>query len=89
MFTTKNSWIEQIYQYVEHYYWLALLEPIYKRQIPLDTLQNIQKHFHNVILGCPENLVQKHSLRLPELEPLLEIENCQAWFQVPGMRAWI
>lgn len=21
MFTAKNSWIEQIYQYVEHYYW--------------------------------------------------------------------
>ncbi|TWH40362.1 hypothetical protein CAL7102_09679 [Dulcicalothrix desertica PCC 7102] len=21
MFTAKNSWIEQIYQYIEHYYW--------------------------------------------------------------------
>jgi hypothetical protein len=68
-----------------HHHLAALLEPIYKRQIPLDTLQSIQKHFHHVILGRVESLVQKHSLRLPELEPLLEIENCQAWFPVPGM----
>lgn len=64
---------------------IPLLEPIYKKQIPLTTIQSIQKHFHNVILGRAEKFVQEHSLRLPELEPLLEIENCKVWFQIPGM----
>ena len=30
-------------------------------------------------------MVQKSKLRLPELEPLLEIEEPRMWFPVPGM----
>jgi hypothetical protein len=69
----------------EHYHLLTLLEPVYKRQVSLEILQSIQENFHNVICGRAEKLVQKHSLRLPELEPLLEIEEPQMWFPVPGM----
>ena len=48
----------------------------------------------NVIDAIPEDLsevpdvgelVQEHALRLPELEPLLELSRPQMWFEVPGM----
>ena len=32
-----------------------------------------------------ERLIEEHGLRLPELEPLLELARPKMWFAVPGM----
>ncbi len=68
-----------------HVHLLEVLEPVLMRRAPVGVLSKIQDHFHAVIRGRAEQLVQKHSLRLPELEPLLEIAQPQMWFAVPGM----
>lgn len=64
---------------------VQLLEPVYKRHISHTTLQKIQTNFYEIILGRAGDLVQKYRLRLPELEPLLELEHPRMWFPVPGM----
>ena len=48
-------------------------------------LLRAQAHFHTVIRGRAERLVEEHGLRLPELEPLLELDTAEMWFAVPGM----
>jgi len=62
-----------------------VLNPVLKRQVPVGVLLKIQEHFHAVIRGRAGQLVKEQSLRLPELEPLLELEEPQMWFAVPGM----
>lgn len=62
-----------------------LLEPVYKTHISHTILQKIQTNFHEIILSRAGDLVQKSRLRLPELEPLLELEQPRMWFPVPGM----
>ena len=64
---------------------VQLLEPVYKTPIPHETLQKIQHHFHEIILGRTGDLFQESGLRLPALEVLLEIEQPRMWFPVPGM----
>jgi hypothetical protein len=64
---------------------VPLLEPVLQRDIPSDVLQSIQQHFHAVIRERAEQLVREHELRLPELEPLLEMSEPKMWFSVPGM----
>jgi hypothetical protein len=61
------------------------LEPVYRHRVPVGVLLKIQSHFHDVIRGRASELVKEHALRLPELEPLLELESPQVWFAVPGM----
>jgi hypothetical protein len=63
----------------------AALEPVYKHSIPIDLLLKIQSHFHEVIRRRVSGLVEEHALRLPELEPLLEVARPKMWFEVPGM----
>ncbi|HVC92739.1 MAG TPA: hypothetical protein VND64_03565 [Pirellulales bacterium] len=58
---------------------------MYKHRVPLGVLLKIQTNFHVVIRGRADRLVQEHALRLPELEPLLELDRPQMWFAVPGM----
>lgn len=64
---------------------LGILEPVYRHRVPLGILAKIQTHFHDVIRGRADALVQQHTLRLPELEPLLELVEPKMWFPVPGM----
>ncbi len=64
---------------------VPLLEPVLQRDIPSNVLQSIQQHFHAVIRERAEQLVREHELRLPELEPLLEMSEPKMWFSVPGM----
>ncbi len=45
----------------------------------------IQSHFHAVIRGRAAKEVDECRLRLPELEPLLEIDEGKMWYPVPGM----
>ncbi|KWF30757.1 ankyrin repeat domain-containing protein [Burkholderia pseudomultivorans] len=69
-----------------HRSFVELLTPRPMRFVPNDTLANIQRHFHEMIVGRIAHL-RVDGLRLPELEPLLELD-AQAgpvWFAVPGM----
>ncbi|RQS35663.1 ankyrin repeat domain-containing protein [Burkholderia sp. Bp8992] len=69
-----------------HRHLVGLLTPQPRRFVPDDTLRAIQRHFHDMILGRISQL-RVDALRLPELEPLLELD-AQArstWFAVPGM----
>lgn len=68
-----------------HFELIHWLEPEYKTEVPLSTLLGVQSHFHEIINGRSIQLVEKHKLRLPELEPMLELENPEMWFPVPGM----
>jgi len=68
-----------------HAHLLSVLEPEYRRQVPHGILQKVQTHFHAVIRKRADRLVEEHVLRLPELEPLLELEVPKMWFAVPGM----
>lgn len=69
-----------------HRHLIDLLTPQPRRFVSDETLRDIQRHFHEMILGRIAHL-RVDALRLPELEPLLELD-AQAervWFGVPGM----
>jgi hypothetical protein len=63
----------------------AALEPSLRRQIPTAILARIQVHLHAVIRERAEDYVHKHQLRLPELEPLLELDEPRLWCPIPGI----
>ena len=66
--------------------WLqAALAPVLNHQVQIGVLLKIQSNFHDVIRGRIDRELPNHGLRLPELEPLLELERPQMWFPVPGM----
>jgi hypothetical protein len=69
-----------------HRHLVELLVPQPRRFVPDATLLAIQRHFHAMILGRIAHL-RVDALRLPELEPLLELDaqDGNAWFAVPGM----
>ena len=69
----------------KHQHLVRLLEPVYKTKVSLNILQKIQQLFHATILSRAKDLIEKSALRLPEIEPLLEINQPQMWFPVPGM----
>jgi len=64
---------------------LTTLAPQYNHKVPLGVLLKIQMHFHAIILERERPLIEQHRLRLPELEPLLELDEPKMWFPVPGM----
>ena len=68
-----------------HKHLLGVMEPRLKRYVPIGVLLKIQSRFHDVILGRAAEHVRSASLRLPELEPLLEHELQSVWFAIPGM----
>lgn len=64
----------------------AELEPRLVRVVPHGVLMKVQQHFHVVIRSEVAKLVDRHTLRLPELKPLLEVDRDKSFFfQVPGM----
>lgn len=77
-----------------HSHLFEILTPVLQRQVPVGILLKIQQHFHAVIRGRVDDLVREHALRLPELEPLLELPaprepgSFRMWFAVPGMYGW-
>lgn len=68
-----------------HRHLLDLLEPQLRHTLSQDALRTLEGHFHGVVLARASHLVREHKLRLPELEPLLELEAPRMWFPVPGM----
>ena len=69
----------------DHRHLLETLAPVHRHPVPLGILLKAQAHFHTVIRGRAERLIDEHGLRLPELEPLLELDTPKMWFAVPGM----
>jgi hypothetical protein len=51
----------------------------------LDALSAIQGHFHSLIRERASEQVSEDSLRLPELEIVLEFTRTKFWFAIPGM----
>ena len=68
-----------------HSHLYSVLTPDLKRRVPIGILLKVQEHFHEVIRGRVAKEVHKYQLRLPELEPLLELDKIHIWFAVPGM----
>lgn len=68
-----------------HRHLLGVLAPGHKHHVPIGVLLKIQANFHAVVRGRIDRPLSDHGLRLPELEPLLELERPQMWFPVPGM----
>jgi hypothetical protein len=67
-----------------HLHLLGVLAPELKRRVPYGILLKVQSHFHAVIRGRAGDLVKEACLRLPELEPLLELDSAKMWFPIPG-----
>ena len=61
------------------------LTPDLRRRVPLGILLKIQSHFHAVIRGRAAREIEHYGLRLPDLEPLLELDRGPIWFPVTGM----
>lgn len=62
------------------------LNPWMEQEVPIGILKKIQSHFHAVIASRVNDVVNLQDLRLPELEPLPEMDAGQRfWFSVPGM----
>lgn len=53
--------------------------------VDLATLKAIERHFHEVIRSRAADLVEEHSLVLPDLTALLTTDEPTTWFPVPGM----
>lgn len=68
-----------------HRHLLEVLSPEHKHHVPGGVLLKVQQHFHAVIRGRIDRQLPDHGLRLPELEPLLELDRPEMWFPVPGM----
>jgi hypothetical protein len=68
-----------------HSHLVPILEPVRRRDVPPAILGALERSFHAVIRGRAGDLVERHALRMPELEPLPEMERPVAWFAVPGM----
>ena len=68
-----------------HRHLLGTLAPMYRHRVPRGVLLKTQTHFHTVIRGRAQRLIEEHRLRLPELEPLLELDTPKMWFPIPGM----
>jgi len=64
---------------------LEVLQPVLKHKVPIGVLLKIQSYFHETIRGRIDRVLHDHGLRLPELEPLLELDEPRMWFPVPGM----
>lgn len=61
------------------------LNPVYCHPLNPEMLSKIQEYFHQVIIGRINVIPEWRSFRLPDLEILLEIEEPNMWFPVPGM----
>ena len=68
-----------------HIHLLDILGPVVKHRVPIGVLLKVQSHFHELIRHLADPGTLEPDLRLPELEPLLELDRPQMWFIVPGM----
>lgn len=60
-----------------------ILKPVILHQVGMPDLLAIEKHFHAHFND--DSFVEEHNLLLPQLAPLLELEDPKMWFPIPGM----
>lgn len=82
---TRGERLVDIAERRKHHHLLEVLDPVLKHPVPVGVLLRIQLHFHEVIRGRIDRELPNHGLRLPELEPLLGLDQPHMWFPVPGM----
>ncbi|MBL1080118.1 ankyrin repeat domain-containing protein [Nocardia sp. 2] len=70
-----------------HRHLYELLTPLTHHHFPAADLAQLDHILHAVIVGRAHHLVRRARLRLPQLEPLTELESPQPqmWCPVPGM----
>jgi hypothetical protein len=68
-----------------HGHLVDVLAPSVRSVVEHDVLAAIQVRFHEVIRTRAARFVEEQRLRLPELEVLLELDEPEMWFPVPGM----
>lgn len=70
-----------------HKHLYQVLTPVEQSPVSLETIQRIEANFHNLIMedGYWDvgELIQEKSLRLPQLQPLLERNKPIIWFPIP------
>ena len=67
-----------------HRHLLKCLVPDCKRDVSEEVLLGIQRQFHALIRRLCGKFVDEHKLRLPELDPLLELDDPKMYFRVWG-----
>ena len=55
------------------------------KNIPIETIQKIEQHFHALIHERTSKLTDEQGFELPSLIALLESDIRREWFGVPGM----
>jgi hypothetical protein len=55
------------------------------KNIPIETIQKIEQHFHALIRDRAAELTDAQGFELPSLITLLESDSRSEWFSVPGM----
>jgi hypothetical protein len=68
---------------LEYEHLFEVLEPVLLHQVPRGDLMQMQKEFHNLLRERIEEPIRRLNLRLPELEPLLELKEPKMFFFVP------
>ncbi|MEW2405216.1 ankyrin repeat domain-containing protein [Streptomyces griseoviridis] len=73
-----------------HHHLTDLLVPRPRQPLPPEDLERLQDHLHRLIRfraddGRGSDIPAWNALRLPELEPLTELDHPVCWFPVPGM----
>ena len=53
--------------------------------IPQNTLQTIEHHFHDVIRERASEMIEEYNIELPALTFLIKGKKNKVWFPVPGM----
>lgn len=66
----------------------SILEPVNKHEVSEEDILQIETNFHKAIMtsdkGLIAELITEQSIRLPQLQPMLELEKLYSWFQIPG-----
>lgn len=68
-----------------HSHLLTVLDPVVVHDVSLNALNEIEPHFHALIRHRANPMIEKHELRLPDLEILRELPSPAMWLPIPEM----
>jgi hypothetical protein len=68
-----------------HHHLVELLRPVLVHPVPEEVLDGLEQQLRLLICGRIPRLVTEHKLRLPQLDPLTELDPAQMHFPVPMM----
>lgn len=86
MKTSNGETASDLAQKFGHDDLIPLLTPKFCFEIDQNALKSMESNFHSLIRKKTEDLISKHSLRLPDLNILIEIpQNEKIYYPIPGM----